>query len=153
MVGCTGYPRYARDASITPKESVPMRGGLTTDEFIRLGMVMRKYLGKPYRGTSQYHDGLDCSLFTGQVFREFNKTRLPRTAAEQYAEGREIPRRRLSYGDLVFFRTERRHISHVGIYVGQNEFIHVSTSNGVIISNLSETYWADRYAGARRILE
>jgi hypothetical protein len=153
IVGCGGYTRYSKYRTVTPKDPAPTRGALSTNEFIHLGMILRGYLGKPYKGTSRYDPGLDCSAFTSQVFKEFNDMRLPRTAADQYKTGKEVTYQRLTFGDLVFFRTDRRKISHVGIYVGANEFIHASSSNGVIISNLSERYWADCYAGARRVLE
>ena len=153
VIGCTPYPRYGSNASVTPQERITAREIITTNELIRLGLVMQKHLGKPYRGKSKYQDGVDCSMFTHDVFAEYNKTILPRTVAEQYVQGSDVPRSRLSFGDLVFFRTERNKVSHVGIYIGQSEFIHASTSSGVIISNLSEVYWANRYAGAKRILE
>jgi len=153
LVGCAPYPRYRPDADVTPREQRPDDQHLTTAEFIDLAMILQRQLGRPYRGRSKWEAGLDCSKFVRDVFQEFNRTQLPRTAAEQYKEGKEVARSRLKFGDLVFFRTERDRISHVGIYVGFNDFIHASTSNGVIISNLSEEYWARRYAGARRVLD
>ncbi|HUV31588.1 MAG TPA: NlpC/P60 family protein [Acidobacteriota bacterium] len=152
IVGCTPFPRYAKHASVTPRETIPFRESYTTNDYIRLGLILQRYLGKPYVGKSRYEEGLDCSMFVRDVFREFNKTDLPRTVEEQYAQGTEVPHSRITFGDLVFFRTERGRISHVGVYVGHNDFIHVSSSNGVIISGLSEQYWAERYAGAKRIL-
>ena len=153
VAACTPYPRYGKHASVTPLENVPRRENITTNEYIRLGLILQKHLGKPYRGKSRYEEGVDCSMFTHDVYFEYNKTDLPRKAAEQYREGNQVTHSRLSFGDLVFFRTERGKISHVGIYVGHNEFIHASSSRGVIISSLSEKYWADRDAGARRILQ
>ena len=152
-VGCTPYPRYNPYPAELPQDPSPNRDFLTTREYLRLGLIMQRYLGRPYAGSSRWDPGLDCSKFTSDVFRSFDNTMLPRTAAEQYKEGEEVPRNRLRYGDLVFFRTERTGISHVGIYVGFNEFIHVSSSRGVIISDLRETYWAKRYVGAKRILK
>lgn len=151
LCGCASYPRYREDRSITPQE-MTAQGKYTTDDFIRLGMILRGYLGRPYRGTSSYDDGLDCSLFTQEVYRKFDRIELPRTSEAQYQEGVQIPTTRLSYGDLVFFRTGRVGIGHVGIYVGHSEFIHASYSNGVMISNLTEEYWRKRYVGARRVL-
>jgi cell wall-associated NlpC family hydrolase len=152
VVGCSPYPRYRPDAATTPREPAPPADQLTTQQFIKLGMILQRYLGRPYAGSSKWDPGVDCSKFTADVFKEYNKTILPRTAAEQYKEGKEVVRNRLKFGDLVFFRTERESISHVGICVGFNEFIHVSSSRGVIISSMNETYWVKRYVGAKRIL-
>jgi len=100
-----------------------------------------------------YLPGVDCSLFTREVYKRFNGTELPRTARDQYRQGRPVNYRRLAFGDLLFFRTDRNQVSHVGIYIGHSEFMHASTSLGVIISGLGEKYWAERYVGARRILQ
>ena len=83
---------------------------------------------------------------------EFNDTQLPRTVSKQYQTGRSVAFQRLRFGDLVFFKTERNRVSHVGIFVGHGRFIHASTSRGVIISDMSDKYWAPKYAGARRVL-
>jgi cell wall-associated NlpC family hydrolase len=123
-----------------------------TDDFISLGLILQDYLGTPYGARTRVGQGLDCSLFTQQVFWKFNRTELPRTAEDQFRAGQPVSTRRLEFGDLVFYRTDGRTISHVGIYVGYNEFMHVSSSRGVIVSSMGEQYWAERYVGARRIL-
>ncbi|MEW5797202.1 MAG: C40 family peptidase [Candidatus Zixiibacteriota bacterium] len=152
LSACQPYPRYRPEADFTPREQRSADRIMTTREYLQLGSILQRQLGKPYAGRSKWEAGLDCSQYTSDVFRQFNGTQLPRTAAEQYTQGREVARSRLKFGDLVFFRTERDRISHVGVYIGFNQFIHVSTSSGVIISNLSEKYWARSYVGARRIL-
>lgn len=153
LIGCTPAPRYGaaggRQASRPIADESPR---IHTNDVIRLGMILQSYLGRPYKGNSKYVDGVDCSLFTQQVYRDFNKTSLPRTAAEQYTAGFEVSRRSLEFGDLVFFMTERNKISHVGVFVGGNQFIHATDSWGVIISSLNENYWVKRYVGARRVL-
>ena len=155
MIGCTPVARYTSPKRVAPEEPSPETSTLspnyTTDDMLRLGTILRGYLGRPYRGTSKYDPGLDCSRFTKEVFSKFDHIDLPRTAAEQYETGQPVHRNQLLYGDLVFFDTEGG-ISHVGIYVGNGEFMHSSSSNGVIISKLSEHYWAKRFIGARRIL-
>lgn len=153
VVGCTPNPRYRSGGEEKPQQTVERQGKYTTDDMLRLGAIMRGYLGQPYKGMSKYEAGVDCSHFVLTVFKKFDNIILPRMAADQFKEGKEIQYKNLSYGDLVFFKTEPRKISHVGIYVGDRRFIHASSSNGVIISGLGEKYWADRYAGARRILE
>ena len=151
--GCAPYPRYRADSDATPREQRPGDQYLTTGEFMKLGMILQRYLGKPYKGHSKWEPGVDCSKFTRDVFSEYSKTLLPSTAADQFKEGEGVAHHLLKFGDLVFFRTERDRVSHVGVYIGHNEFIHASTSRGVVITNLSEKYWARRYAGARRILK
>jgi cell wall-associated NlpC family hydrolase len=124
-----------------------------TEDYLKFGMIVQRYIGKPYSGNSRFQPGIDCSLFTQEVMREYADVTLPRTAADQYRQGTEVPRRSLLYGDLLFFTTEREQINHVGLYIGFNEFIHASTSQGVIVSALNESYWAKRFVGARRILK
>ena len=153
LAGCAPYPRYREYNPVTPEQKGRSLETITSNNFIRFGLILQKYLGRPYKSTSKYVEGMDCSMFTQTVFREFNKTLLPRTAEEQFTLGRQVPYQRLSFADLVFFETERGKISHVGIYIGHNEFMHASTSRGVIISGMDEEYWSRRYRGARRILE
>lgn len=104
-----------------------------------------------YAGNSP-STGFDCSGFTTYVFGEHGIS-LPRSSSDMYAQGKEVKRTELAPGDLVFFNTSGNKISHVGIYVGDNQFIHSSTSDGVIITDLNDPYyWSKRYVGAKRIL-
>ncbi len=154
MSGCSSYPRYRTGGAEVPAEHEPQGVQWTTSMYVKLGLIFEGYLGKPYAGATQYERGIDCSLFAQEVFSAFADTiQLPRTAREQFESGTEVHRNLLQYGDLVFFRTDNNRVSHVGIYVGYNEFIHASTSQGVIISSLSQEYWSQRYAGARRIID
>lgn len=152
IIGCTPHSRYKSAGPEERVESVEPSSNYTTKDFLELGLIMRDYLGEPYKGTSKYSPGLDCSRFTREVFSKFDDIDLPRTAADQYRQGTPVRRDDLFYGDLLFFNTDGG-ISHVGIYVGNGEFIHASTSRGVIITRLAERYWAQRYVGARRILQ
>jgi cell wall-associated NlpC family hydrolase len=154
VVGCTPYPRYRTGtAEKRQQEEISPGRGYSTNDYLRLGSIMRSYLGKPYLGKSRYERGVDCSMFVQEVFGKFDGRSLPRTVAQQWQEGRPIHRKYLAIGDLVFFRTDYKEVSHVGIYTDGNRFMHASTSQGVIISSLLEDYWAKRYIGARRILE
>ena len=109
------------------------------------------YLGVPYvfGGTSPY--GFDCSGYVQYVFANAGIS-LPRTADVQYEVGTPISTTELLPGDLVFFSTYTYGASHVGIYVGDGNFIHASSSRGVTISSLSQAYYSSCYIGARRIL-
>ncbi|WP_008582196.1 C40 family peptidase [Niabella soli] len=101
-----------------------------------------------YGGTSKR--GIDCSAFTREMYRSAYGIELPRTAHEQYGRVRKISTTELKEGDLVFFNTTGG-VSHVGLYLGNNKFAHASTSRGVTISDLYETYYITHYIGAGRI--
>jgi cell wall-associated NlpC family hydrolase len=103
------------------------------------------------RGGREPSTGFDCSGFVRYVFHQGIGVDLPNTSAAQYRSGQEVARKDLRDGDLVFFRTRGKRISHVGIYVGQGQFIHApSTGKRVSVSSLSTPYWARRFAGAKR---
>lgn len=107
--------------------------------------------GTPYVLGGSGINGVDCSSFTQIVFRDFFGTELPRSTKEQIREGTGVRRNRVRPGDLVFFRTGRNTM-HVGIAMEGGDFLHASVSSGVMISNLSQSYWASRYLGTRRVL-
>ncbi len=103
------------------------------------------------RGGREPSTGFDCSGFVRYVFRHGLDAELPASSAAQFLDGRAIARADLREGDLVFFRTAGKHISHVGIYLGDGSFIHApSSGKRVSLSRLDEAYWAKRFAGAKR---
>ncbi|HVT57146.1 MAG TPA: C40 family peptidase [Thermoanaerobaculia bacterium] len=110
------------------------------------------FLGTPYRHGGASRHGVDCSGLIGMVFGQ-QGVGLPRTAAQQFAEGVAVAPEKLLPGDLVFFReTYKRGISHVGIYIGDGRFLHAAGRRfGVIVSALDKPYYKRRYAGARRV--
>lgn len=111
-------------------------------------------LGTPYRlGGSSPTEGMDCSGLIAHVFNEAFRVRFPRTSEEQALVGAPVPRHALSAGDLVFFNTTGRPNSHVGVYLGDNRFVHAPTSRGVVrIESLTQDYWARRFEQARRLI-
>ncbi len=111
---------------------------------------MDYWYGTPYRMGGTTKRGVDCSAFTRALVDEVFKVQLPRTAREQYATVDKIKKNELEEGDLVFFNT-RGGVSHVGIYLGNNKFIHSASSRGVMISDLDENYWSARYVGAGKL--
>jgi cell wall-associated NlpC family hydrolase len=118
----------------------------------RILLFAKKMLHLPYRFGGNSFNGLDCSYFVKKVFSLVGVT-LPRSAREQFTIGIPISKDELQPGDLVFFRTYARFPSHVGIYLGDNLFIHASTrAKKVTIDSLETPYYLKRYIGAKRIL-
>lgn len=110
-----------------------------------------RYMGTPYRwGGTEPGAGVDCSGFTSGVYRDQGII-IPRTSRMQYTVGDEVARDELQYGDLVFFDTLGKGVSHVGVYAGNNRMVHASSSKGVITDGLNTDYWKKRYIGARRL--
>jgi len=107
--------------------------------------------GVRYRMGGTSKRGIDCSAFVQTTFREQFGLDLPRSTYEQEDTGKSIQRGKLRPGDLVLFRSGSTG-RHVGIYLGNDNFVHASTSSGVMISNLNEAYWKNRYRDARRVL-
>lgn len=107
--------------------------------------------GVRYRLGGDTKRGIDCSGFVQRTFREQFGMDLPRSTYEQEDMGKKIQRTKLRPGDLVLFRAGSTG-RHVGIYLGNDKFVHASTSSGVTISNMNETYWDKRYREARRVL-
>lgn len=112
----------------------------------------KQYIGVPYLWGGSTPSGFDCSGFVQYVFN-LHGIQLPRTSQQQWNVGTSVSKANLQPGDLVFFaNTYTSGISHLGIYVGDNQFIHASSSKGVIISSLINSYWATRYYGAKRVV-
>lgn len=107
--------------------------------------------GVRYRLGGSTKKGIDCSAFVQRTFREQFGLDLPRSTYEQQEMGKSISRTKLRTGDLVLFRAGSTG-RHVGIYIGNNQFVHASTSSGVTISSMNEPYWKKRYNEARRVL-
>lgn len=106
------------------------------------------------RGGKSMTSGFDCSGLVAHVFKEAYGVLLPHNAAAQSAHGKTIARAELEPGDLVFFNTEQRPYSHVGIYLGDNRFIHAPKPGAVVrTENMKLSYWQKRYDGGRRIVE
>jgi len=113
--------------------------------------VLSPWLGTPYLLGGTTKSGVDCSGFVSAVYREKEGMYIPRTSADEFKIGKSVSKNNLIIGDLVFFG-ERSKVSHVGIYIGKGSFIHASTSLGVTVTPLDDSYWKPRYIGARRYL-
>lgn len=116
--------------------------------------IMDQYVdwkGVRYRLGGETKRGIDCSAFVQRTFREQFGMELPRSTYGQADVGKKIQRTKLRPGDLVLFRAGSTG-HHVGIYLGNDQFVHASSSNGVMISMLTDNYWNKRFHQARRVL-
>lgn len=110
------------------------------------------FLGTRYKYGGESPSGFDCSGLVQYVANEALGLKLPRTAADQAKLGTKVARAELQRGDLVFFNTMGRRYSHVGIYLGDGEFVHAPSAGGKVrVEKLATRYWNTRYNGARRI--
>lgn len=112
-----------------------------------------QYFGTRYRSGGQSPAGFDCSGFVRFMFGKVFNMQLPRSSREMSAIGNKINRSDLQPGDLVFFQTKNRRINHVGIFIGNDTFVHSSLSKGITENKLQENYFEKRFAGAVRLLD
>jgi len=169
-VDCFGYTGYIVKSQISQKEDgnyyitcdpassetrkmdhTPLADAVT----LRTGLmgIAKQKLGCPYVYGAAGSSSFDCSGFTSYTYRRMGYS-LHRTADYQMQDGIVVAKENLQAGDLVFFRAPGSPwlATHVGIYVGDNMFIHASTSRGVIYSSLNQSYYYGNYVGARRII-
>ncbi|MCW5221447.1 C40 family peptidase [Verminephrobacter aporrectodeae] len=134
-------------------DKVTDRAQTVADQAADLVRSTMGFLGVPYKfGGSSAATGFDCSGFVRAVYEQTVGLLLPRRAEQQAAATRSIDRKELRPGDLVFFNTMRRNFSHVGIYVGDDKFIHAPHSGSrVRLDDLGRAYWTRRFNGARRV--
>ncbi|MRN54675.1 C40 family peptidase [Paenibacillus monticola] len=119
---------------------------------VSLKSEVNEVLGTPYLWGGTTASGFDCSGFILFILDKFNAGNLPRTSQSQAKVGVPVSKNDLRLGDLVFFDTFGQGISHAGIYIGDDQFAHSTSSKGVRISKLSESYYRDRYVTARRVV-
>lgn len=117
----------------------------------RMQAEIDSWMGTPYVYGGVSKSGVDCSGFTQAVYRSID-IEIPRRASRQAAAARAVSRGDLRYGDLVFFNTSGSGISHCGIYLGNGEFVHASSSRGVVREMLTHPYYASRFVTGGRFL-
>lgn len=120
--------------------------------FVLLRNEFQYWQGTPYRLGGETKKGIDCSALVQNIYQNSFHLPLPRVAKRQAAEGLFVYKNALQVGDLLFFKTGWR-VLHVGIYMGDKQFFHASTSNGVMLSSLDNVYWKSKYWQARRIID
>lgn len=119
---------------------------------LNLLKLIDEWWGTEYCSGGSSKNCTDCSGFSHVIMQEVYNVSVPRTAQEQYNESQKINLQDLSEGDLVFFYTGGRDISHVGVYLQNNKFVHAASSGGVMVSDLNDSYWKPRFKGAGRYL-
>ncbi|WP_090842933.1 NlpC/P60 family protein [Alkalicoccus daliensis] len=137
----------ASSSSSSSSNSTAVAGASTSSSSSGIISTARSQIGTPYVWGGTTPRGFDCSGFVQYTFAQNGKS-TPRTVAQMWSAGTRVSSP--SVGDLVFFET-RRGPSHVGIYLGGNQFIHAGASTGVTISNMGSSYWSNAYLGAKRL--
>ena len=138
-----------------PVKSLNLKPWKTSEEKYMLVKVAKSFMGAPYRYGGESVRGLDCSAFVKKVYDIFD-VQLPRSARDQFKVGPKIAKEELSVGDLVFFRTKRfaKYPTHVGIYIGEGNFIHSSSGHGRIgvkVDSLQSDFYSRTFTGATRV--
>ncbi len=140
---------------IVTLKSIQLKPWKNSDEKYMLVKVAKSFMGAPYKYGGNTLRGLDCSAYVKKIYEIFD-VQLPRSAREQYHVGTKIGKSDLAVGDLVFFKTRRyaKYPTHVGIFIGDGNFIHASSGKGrlgVKIDSLDSDYYSGAYIGATRI--
>ena len=148
-------PGLSAESAIENADNLQLKYALLLDinveqaNDVNVFKVLDEWLGTRYRLGGSSRDGIDCSAFMQVLFGSLYGISLPRTAREQYDFSQRISRAELKEGDLVFFNTIGG-VSHVGMYLQNNKFVHASTG-GVTISDLYDDYWMRKFVGVGRV--
>ena len=139
LTGCSSSPKQINKA-------------VSHDRHYQIIKIAKAQLGKPYHyGGRKPETGFDCSGLINYSYKKAGVS-VPRTTSQLYRASKRIKRNHLKAGDLVFFRINRHKISHVGLYLGNNKFIHApSSGKKVNIANLKDKYWSSRFSKGGRI--
>ncbi len=138
--------------AVTPPPASPVKKSVQQPQSgtSPLQQAYQHWQGTPYRYGGDDESGIDCSALVQQVFLQAYQVHLPRTTYHQLKTGKAIAHNEKKKGDLIFFKTADK-VYHVGIYLGEHEFMHASSSKGVMISRLDNPYWAARILQIRRV--
>ena len=146
--------------STTPKtyKKIPLKQKTVTYKLqkknhitTKLYKAYQRWAGVKYCYAGESKNGIDCSALVQTIYSEAFHIKLPRTTKEQLKIGKKIKKSALKEGDILFFKTSNR-VLHSGIYLEKGIFIHASSKFGVILSNIHNPYWREKYFQARRIL-
>lgn len=136
---------------VTNHTAKPLRTVLVSGNVKEILTYANTFTGVPYKFGGTTPAGFDCSGYIRHVFQKVG-VQLPRQADEQYTVGKKVEKQNLQPGDLVFFETYEPGVSHSGIYIGDGQFISATSSSGVAVADIDDSYWGPRYVGAKRVL-
>lgn len=141
-------------AQVSNKLGIPLRNtDVEDDKNMRLYAECSLWMGVRYRYGGNNKKGVDCSGLVNNIFKTIYRKKVPRSTNDLSSKSRTVKRSELQTGDLVFFATtkNRKKATHVGIYLKNGYFIHASTSSGVIVTHLNESYYKSRWIKGGRI--
>lgn len=158
FASCHSLPvYYSGRTGFTGKKSTPSSPKISKELRKALMDEIDLWKGTPYRfGMVERSKGTDCSGFVGYLYKKIFLIELPRQSADMARLGKRVSKNDLRFADLVFFKNTykgSKGVSHVGIFVGRNQIAHASTTEGVTLSDLSESYYIKHYFESRRIIE
>lgn len=142
------------DEIVDEKPFIPKRSKVTAKTSKKIGVdiqddklraAIESWYGTPYLYGGCTKKGVDCSCFVGNVYKSAYGKTIKRTANDIYEQSTVVNKNKLREGDLVFFTNSKNRVSHVGIYLSDDMFVHSSTSHGVIISKLTDSYWSKHF--------
>lgn len=136
------YKKYSKKLGVTLT-------GTEDKEFIR---YVSDWLGTPYKYGGCTRAGTDCSGFTMAVYRDVYKKDLYRSSADQMKNVVIIDKDKLAAADLIFFKISGDKVSHVGMYISGNKFVHASTKRGVVVNNLTDAYYTKYFYAAGKVI-
>lgn len=148
IFACTSAARFSSQRGLRQQNEPILNKGS------RLWQIAQSWLNVPYKYGGMDRNGIDCSALSRTIYRDAFGIELPRMAKDQMKGGTFVRQPWLKEGDLLFFRDERGSFQdHVGVFLGDGQFIHASSSQGVIISDLFSKYYQERLIMARRYLD
>jgi cell wall-associated NlpC family hydrolase len=155
LSACSSTPARTAHAAHTPVTEYPAESAMDSDADMNdVALYALSLSDTPYHyGGNTPESGFDCSGFVRHVYKHTLGLSLPRTSHEMSRMGKPESAAHLQPGDLVFYNTQHRAYSHVGIYLGEGKFVHSPrTGSSVRVENMNESYWVARYNGARRLI-
>ncbi len=165
LMGCVSQPRYtsqpikrkthpALEEKGESKEETLSFGeeGKSKIDQAKMAKIIKSYLGTRYKKGGASKKGMDCSGFVMKVYKEYARFDLPHNSKRLFKLVRKVDKKKLRYGDLVFFSDYGFLPSHVGIYIGEGKFVHSTKGYGVIVSSLNGERYRKSYIGARRVI-